>query len=170
MLVLMVGLPGTGKSTLCRAVAARHGGAVLDKDIIRAALFEPGRVRYTTEQDDLVQEMMLRAADWMIREDRGLTVFFDGRTFSRSYQILNAIAAAGKMETPWRVIECICSETTALTRLERDAAAGSHPAKNRDRALYERLKVQFEPVTVPKVIVDTDRPLEECVAQVICAL
>jgi len=37
----MAGLPGTGKSALSRALAAELGGTVIDKDHIRAALFDP---------------------------------------------------------------------------------------------------------------------------------
>lgn len=170
MLVLMVGLPGTGKSTLCRALAECCKGAVLDKDLIRAALFEPGRVRYTTEQDDLVQDMMLMAAEWMLREDPRLKIFFDGRTFSRAYQISTVITAAEKMGTSWKVIECVCKESTAKARLERDMLSGTHPAKNRDLALYDRLQTQFEQVTVPKLVIDTDRPLNECLMQAMYAL
>ena len=44
MIVIMAGLPGTGKSTLAQALAQRLPGAVLDKDAIRAALFEPAHV------------------------------------------------------------------------------------------------------------------------------
>jgi predicted kinase len=38
-LVIMAGLPGTGKSTISRVLAAEVGGLVLDKDNVRAALF-----------------------------------------------------------------------------------------------------------------------------------
>ena len=38
MIVLMAGLPGTGKSTLARGLASRVDGAVLSKDEIRHAI------------------------------------------------------------------------------------------------------------------------------------
>ena len=170
MLVLMVGLPGTGKSTLCHALAECCKGVVLSKDSIRAALFEPGRVRYSSEQDDLVQEIMMMTAAWMLREDPALKIFFDGRTFSRNYQLAAAIAAAEKMETPWKIIECVCKPATARARLERDLVQGTHPAKNRDLALYDRLYAEFEPITLPKLVIDTDHPLSQCVLQAMYAL
>ena len=45
--VLFAGLPGTGKSTLARAIAGRLGAAVLDKDRVRGALFPRGLTDYT---------------------------------------------------------------------------------------------------------------------------
>src|SRR4051812_37305795 len=170
MLIFLAGLPGTGKSTLCRAIAEYCKGAVLDKDIVRAALFEPGRVRYTSDQDDLVQEVLLRTAEWLLREDPGLKIFLDGRTFSRQYQLMSAIAAADKMDTQWKVIECVCKTSTAIRRIENDQQAGTHPAKNRTVALYNKLLTEFEPITVPKIVVDTDRPITECIVQAIYSL
>src|SRR5947209_2269421 len=46
MLIAMAGLPGTGKSTLARQMARALSGVVLDKDVIRAALFPPALVEY----------------------------------------------------------------------------------------------------------------------------
>lgn len=39
VIVIMAGLPGTGKTTLARELAVRVGGRVLSKDEIRHTLF-----------------------------------------------------------------------------------------------------------------------------------
>jgi predicted kinase len=165
MIVIMAGLPGTGKSALCRALAKRVGGVVLDKDIIRAALFPPERIEYSAAQDDFCQSLMLQAADYVLARDPHAVIFFDGRTFSRRYQIEAVIESAQEFSSPFRTIECTCSEETARQRLERDQAAGQHPAANRSFELYQLLKATFEPIPIPKLIVDTDQPLDECVAR-----
>jgi len=165
MIVIMAGLPGTGKSVLCRALAKQVGGVVLDKDIIRAALFPPERIEYSAAQDDFCQSLMLQAALYLLARDPHAVIFFDGRTFSRHYQIEAVIEGAKKFGSTWRTIECTCSENTARQRLERDQAAGHHPAANRSFDLYQRLKATFEPIPDPKLVVDTDQPLDECVAR-----
>ena len=52
MIVLMAGLPATGKSTLARELGRRTSGRVLSKDEVRHALFLPGEIEYSTGQDD----------------------------------------------------------------------------------------------------------------------
>jgi predicted kinase len=164
VIVIMAGLPGTGKSVLCRALAKQVGGVVLDKDIIRAALFPPERIEYSAAQDDFCQSLMLQAAAYLLARNPHAVIFFDGRTFSRRYQIDAVIQSAQKFGSAFRTIECTCSEETARQRLEQDRAAGHHPAANRTFDLYQSLKATFEPIPEPKLIVDTDQPLDECVA------
>jgi predicted kinase len=162
MIVLMAGLPGTGKSTLARALAAQCHGVVLDKDEIRSVLFPPAYLEYSAEQDDLCQSLMLETAAYLLARHMNLRVFIDGRTFSRAYQIQNALAAAARMSTPWRIIECVCAEDTARQRLE--AARATHLAQNRTYELYKKLQAEFEPIPAPKLVVDTGTPLEDCIA------
>src|SRR5213078_144559 len=86
MLILMAGLPGTGKSTLSQALAAELGGTVLDKDQIRATLFPAADIEYSTEQDDFCMAILLKVAGYLFRKNPERRIFLDGRTFSRSYQ------------------------------------------------------------------------------------
>lgn len=161
MLVIMAGLPGTGKSTLARALAASCHGVVLDKDEIRSVLFPVPFIEYSAAQDDYCQSLMLETAAYLLARQPDLRIFLDGRTFSRAYQIQNAIARAELLRTPWRILLCVCADETARQRL--DASRASHPAQNRTFDLYRKLKAEFEPIPPPKLVIDTDRSLDECV-------
>ncbi|HVO64123.1 MAG TPA: AAA family ATPase [Terriglobales bacterium] len=167
MIILMAGLPGTGKSTLAKALAAKLSGTILSKDTIRHAIFDPRDVEYSTEQDDFCMEIMLQAAAYIFQRDHNRYIFLDGRTFSRRYQIDRAIDFAQHLSQPWRILECTCSDETAKTRLEQ---ASDHPAGNRDFDLYQEVKCRFEPITLPKSVVDTDTPVDECIASALPAL
>ena len=76
-----------------------------------------------------------------------------------------ALLSLGGRSVIERVIECVCVDETARRRLEQDAAEGRHPATNRTYEMYRAVKARFEPILEPKLIVDTDGSLAECVRQ-----
>ncbi len=165
MLIAMAGLPGTGKTTLATALAARTGAVTLDKDRVRAALFPPDVLDYSSEQDDLCFDTLLEAAALLLSRDPARPVILDGRTFTRKDHVISVVRAARAMNTPLAFIECTCSDTIALRRLELARAEGTHTAGNRDAGLYWRLKAAAEILDMPHLVVSTERTLDDCVAE-----
>jgi predicted kinase len=151
--VIFAGLPGTGKSTLARALAERLGAAILDKDRVRGALFPDTLTDYSAEQDQLCMRAMMEAAVYLTERRRVKYIFFDGRTFSTQRQIEDVLLAAKQAGARWRILHVICADAVAEERLARKDPG--HPAKNRDPALYRRIRQHFEPILQPKLEVDT---------------
>jgi predicted kinase len=163
MIVIIAGLPGTGKSTLARALVQRLPGAVLDKDSIRASLFPPAYVEYSQSQDDFCGEVMLQTAAYLLSKYPEPHVLLDGRTFSRRYQRDRVIEFSSQVRTTWATLECVYSEACALGRIAEAVAANSHLAANRTPELYREIRKAWEPIDQPKLVIDTDETLESCV-------
>jgi predicted kinase len=167
-LVALAGLPGTGKSTLARALAARLGAPLLDKDRVRAALFAPEEIEYGREQDDLVMACIHRAVEFHAARGRVPAVVLDGRTYSRRTQVEELRALATRLSAPLVLVECTASRATVRERLEHDERTGGHPAGNRSFELHERLRAEAEPIPEPKLVLVTDAaPLAELVETVL---
>jgi predicted kinase len=156
--VLFAGLPGTGKSTLARAMQERLGAAVLDKDRVRSALFPGALTDYTAEQNQLCMRAMLEAAAYLTERRWVDYIFFDGRTFSTRAQIEEVLLAAARVGARWRILHVTCTDAVAEQRLARNDPA--HPARNRDPELYRSIKQRFEPILQPNLQVDTTLGIE----------
>jgi predicted kinase len=170
MIVLMAGLPGTGKTTLARELARQVNGRVLSKDDFRHAIFLPEEIEYSSWQDDFCLQLMIEVSGYFFSRDPAKVIFLDGRPFSRRYQIDNVLAAATSLSQPWRILECLCSEETVRRRLQADAASASHPAGNRDFQLYLGVKARFETIVHAKTLIDTDEPPEICIQHALAAI
>jgi adenylylsulfate kinase len=159
----MAGLPGTGKTSLAQALAQRLGGIVLSKDEVRAALFPARAITYSDGQNDFCMSVLLMAAQRIAADHAVPFIFIDGRTFSRERHVRQVAEAAHLVGAGLKVLFLHCPEDVALKRLKQDK--GRHVAKNRDPLLYFLVKSYFEPIPLPKLEVDTSRPLDECVAE-----
>ena len=154
MLILMAGLPGSGKSTVAAELASRVTAVVLSKDVVRHALFSPELVEYSTTQDDFVIEVLLLTAVYIWSMHPKQIIILDGRTFSRASQRQHVIDFAVRARQPWRIIACVCADDVAKIRLS--SPDPHHPAGNRTPALYDEVKARWEPITQDHLTVPTD--------------
>jgi len=159
--VVMAGLPASGKSTLSRLLSAELHGVVLDKDVIRAGLFPEPWIEYSQEQDDFCLDILLQAATYLIKKDtRPAFLFIDGRPFAFQYQIENVVKWATNLGCGIKIIHTMCSDDNARRRL-----TDPHPARNRNYDSYLKLKADFEEISYPKLAVNTDGPLNSSLQQ-----
>src|SRR4051812_33014772 len=113
VLIVMAGLPGTGKSTLAAQLAEATGGGVFSKDVVRAALFPVPVLDYSSAQDEIAMSAVYEAAKYLLRTSPARSVFIDGRTFSKVGQIDAPLALAVSLGVKLHVIECVCSDEIA---------------------------------------------------------
>ncbi len=140
--IVLVGLPGAGKSTMAAALADRVPDArILDKDQVRHALFSP--CDYTSAERDVVFAALLDAARYHL--GRGRVVIFDGLTFSRRAQVAAAESVAEDAGAFVAVLVCDVPVEVAIERCEADAQkAHRHVASNRDGELVRRVAAEME--------------------------
>jgi adenylylsulfate kinase len=153
---------------LARALSARLGGAILDKDRVREALFPGALTVYTREQDDLCMRSVFEAAAYLTSHKQVEFVLLDGRTYSRREQIDEAVAAAERAGAAWRILLVVCADDVAESRLR--AQDPSNPARNRTVELYREIKARFEEIVPPHLVVDTTEGLEPAQDAALAAL
>ncbi len=165
VLVVFRGLPGTGKSHLVRMLLARRPELlVLSRDALRAAIVP--RPTFGPDEKALVDDVVVGIASLLLA--RGRSVVIDGMALSSAARVRQFAAAAAAAGAGFRLVECTCSEKTALERIAADGAA--HPAGDRGEALYREVKRRFEPAGMPCLVLDTDAGAEENLRAVLASM
>jgi aminoglycoside phosphotransferase family enzyme/predicted kinase len=146
-LLLVAGLPGTGKSTLARGLAARAGFLVIRSDVVRRDLTGlpgggdvPPPVResvYTAEATGRTYAECLRRAERLLAE--GERVLVDA-TFREERQRQTFLEAAVRWGVPGCLLLCQAGPTTVRRRLE----ARRGDASDADWSVYRRLTGDWE--------------------------
>jgi predicted kinase len=156
-IVMLVGLPGSGKTTLAAALLERFDDVrVLDKDKIRHDLFDP--CDYTAAERSISFSAMLDAADYHL--GRGRIVVVDGVAQSpRQAEVGAAEAVAKGHGAFFATVLCDVPVEVAVARCE--ATVGVHVAANRDGNLVRRLAADMHEPPGDYLTVDTTRPIDE---------
>ncbi|MDB5306173.1 MAG: hypothetical protein JWO38_375 [Gemmataceae bacterium] len=171
-LVLVGGLPGTGKSTLARGLAAAGGFEVIRSDVVRKELagVDPetpgGPDLYTPASTDRTYAECLRRADQFLFAGRRVIVDATFREDSRRRAFLDL---ARGLCAPVAIFDCVASPDVVRDRL--DARSGD--ASDATRGVYEKQRGEWEPASpevAPYVVTVPTDPGSDPVAAAVRAL
>lgn len=162
-IVLLVGVPGAGKSTLAAALASRVPDArVLDKDAVRHALFDP--CDYSSAERSITFTAMVDATRYHL--GRGRVVVVDGLAPSPTDSEVRALEAVAAEQNGFvATIVCDVPVEVAVARVE--GSAGTHVAANRDGALVRRAAAELREPPGDYLTVDATNDVDRLVAQAV---
>jgi predicted kinase len=151
-LVVLVGLPGAGKSWLATELRRRTGAVALESDDLRALLF--GRPAYSVEESRRLFAAIHAAIEEILR--RGAPVILDATNLAESErEPLYAIAEAAGARLV--IVRVVAPRWLIHRRLAR-RTLGIEPSRSEAGVLvYERMRRRFEPIRRPHFRVDTSR-------------
>jgi aminoglycoside phosphotransferase family enzyme/predicted kinase len=165
-LVIIAGLSGTGKSTVAATLAARTGFAHINSDVVRKTLPDvpPGEL-YSGETSARTYGTMFEHARAALAAGRSAII---DATFQRRCDREETHTLARRLGVPRLLVECRCSDTVVLERLDARAAEG-RSVSDADRRVYEQQKRHYEPIAGQEadgcLVLDTSRPvLTSCAA------
>lgn len=175
ILLVTVGLVGTGKSTVAQALAKRLGLVVISSDVTRKQLasvpltehhfdeFDTGL--YSADLTRLTYDKMFAEAEPMLAE--AAPVIIDA-SFIRREERLKAKELANRTNADFILIECTLDEDEVkrrlAARLERGAVSDGR------WEIFDAQKQRFQAVVeVPPanhIMIDTSRPLDELISEI----
>ncbi len=156
MLVLITGLPGTGKSTVANHLARRINGQVLRTDAIRKRLFP--KPSYTEEEKEIVYKSLFLITENLLKVKSN--VVLDG-TFYKKDLRQQIYRTATSTRSKLIVVECIASEDAIGRRMKRRKKRKRRGLSDADEEVYTKLKKEYEQIDSDHIVLDTSRPLNE---------
>ncbi|MBU0532872.1 AAA family ATPase [Candidatus Micrarchaeota archaeon] len=150
MLIIVCGLPGSGKSSLSNILTKEFSAVYLNSDVIRKQLFE--KPAYTEEEKRKVYEEMGRRTEEMLKKEN---VIVDATFYRKEYRKL-MINIAKKLGKKTAVIRCKIDEKEA----ERRLAKRKQGLSDADYAVYKKLENEFEPLEPPYLEIHSSKKKE----------
>jgi predicted kinase len=158
-LIVMTGLPGTGKSSIAEAVGRELGGPVFAKDWLEAALLRSGLAQ-ASEPAHLLgyagYELPSALAERQLR--LGQSAILDSVASTESVRATWR-ALASSYGAGWYVVECVCSDAGLHRERLRSRERGIPGWPELEWSEVERVQRYYAPWGEERLILDAICPL-----------
>ena len=147
LLIVILGLPGTGKTTFAGALAAQAGARHLNTDMLRAELGLRGQ--YDETAKSMVYDELLRLTRTALQQ--GTPVVLDGTFYRQAFRDrISDLAQETGAVLKW--IELQASPETVKVRVSQ-----KRPYSEADFAVYRKIREAFEPLNEERLSLDSDQ-------------
>ncbi len=160
MILIIMGLPGTGKSSLGQRVALDLGAIYLSSDQIREILGLRGQYAFK-DKEAVYQEMLNRLG---VLLDHGHRVVLDA-TFNQEKYRIPFMELAAWREIPMYIIELIAQPDTIARRVKE-----KRRYSDADFHVYQRLLKGYQAPLTPTLQIRTDQLSLDQQASLVTAL
>lgn len=161
VLLLLSGLPGTGKSFLARRLAEALPFVIIESDVVRKILFP--QPLYTAQESHWVHRTCHALMARLLK--RGVRVIYDATNLIEYHREL-VYRIAQKAGARLVVVKTVASEEVVRERL-RARQEEARELSDADWRVYRRMASRQEQVSHPHLVIDTSEDLEEAVAKVL---
>jgi predicted kinase len=147
MLIIISGLPGTGKTSFAEALARKLKIAHLNSDKVRDSMGRRGH--YDRETKRLIYETLLQTAENYLKA--GQDVIVDATFYKKSYRELYQ-KLARDYQAPLKWIALTAQESTIKKRVQTKRVYSEA-----DFEVYQKIKATYEPLTIEHLVLSSDR-------------
>jgi predicted kinase len=158
-LILLSGLPGTGKSFLASAIAARYPAAIVRSDEVRKVLFPAPT--YSTQENGVVYLICYALLGQLLSD--GFTVIFDATNLVRDgRKRARRIATRAGARTLTLLTDAPAEVVAQRLRARTQGSVAAY-SSDADQAVHEKLATTVESMSVadaPYARVDTSGDIE----------
>lgn len=161
-LIIVAGLPGSGKTTAAKIIGDYAGAVVLRTDEIRKKLFYSPA--YTPNENQQVYDELMCQADTKLAQHRPVVL---DATFHRRQNRDRAINVAQKYNASVQMVEIICPDEAKLVD---HLSHRTRDASDADFQIYQGYKNISEPIEGPHITIDNTGTLDDLKRKVVSYL
>lgn len=160
-LIVVSGLPGTGKSYFCRRLAERLPAVILESDHLRRVLFPSPS--YSVAESAHLFRVGHRLIERLLK--KGIPLIFDATNLSERHRE-HLYSIAERLGARLVLVRLEAPPQLVYERL-RKRGAGSESSSDADWAVYQRMRPQVQRIRRRHYAVDTSRDITPVIDKIV---